>query len=402
MKTLRLHISDGSRATVLVFPRFPILIGRDPKADCRLEYPFVSRRHAQIDLRDGKLVVVDEGSRMGTWVLGRRRRVAPGEVVHLEAVGNEISIEGLYLRAELHDVAEADDTERNATAAVNSATCCYADANIDPGLLDADAIEAALIDALAAQQRAGEALADVLRQATASSPGHVERFARRIVEADAEWDGRAVVRRFVAASGIHAAPSRVGATALRVLQELSSTYVPYAPPLSGVEAVTDFVARLDAVLGVLFEGMASLRYSYQCESGSPPRGDPDRADLAAGLLDWTNDGKSIDEMRQDFGRMLVHHSRVVDEATAGLLRLLDRLSPVAIEAQPGCRSKWTPWRYKARWLEFVRRVHVLGRDREGALGPALLSAASALRGTDRARRWDRDGLAAGRPCPVPA
>jgi len=381
MKTLLLHVSDGPRTTTLEFRSFPVRLGRDPAAHCRLEFPFVSRRHARIDLREGRLTVSDEGSRMGTWVDGGARRLEPGAAVDLESTGNEMCIGLLVVRAEVRDEPDAVDAQAGDTdVGTNVRTSYYADANIDPSALDAGALEEALVEALAEHLRASQVLADVLRQAATCGPAQIERLARLVVESDPEWDGHAAVRQFVALSGLRPESRRTDATALRVLQEFSSYYVPYAPPLSGTEAVMSFLARLDTVLGVLLEGTASLRYGYQCEAGSLPPGVPNREDLAAGLLDWTNNGGAVERLRRDFTRMLVHHSRLVGEATVGLARILERLTPSSIEAEPRCRSKWGPWRYKARWLEFVRRVQVLERMRESALGPTFSNAAKALHG----------------------
>jgi len=371
---LNLQIFDGPRATNLTFTRFPVRLGRDPSADCRLELPFVSRRHATIDLRDGKLVVVDQGSRMGTWVLDGARRLTPGVPTDLESVDNQLFIGLLIVRANLQEQPAVD---ASANAGVDVRTSCYADANIDPRALDADAIEEALVEALAQQVLASQSLAEILKQAGRCAPGQVAHFARLVVEADPEWDGRSAVRHFVTASGVRPEPRRADGTALRAVRELASYYVPHAPPVTTSEAVVDFVSRLDKVLGVLLEGVASLRYRYGCEVGSPPVGLPMKGDLAAGLLDWTNDGGAMERMRRDFRGILGLHSRLVGEAATGVARILERLNPSAIETARS-RSVWGPWGYKARWQEFVRRVEALGRVRERVLGPAFTGSAKAL------------------------
>jgi predicted component of type VI protein secretion system len=104
MRTLRLHIQDGARSATLRFSRFPILVGRDPNAECRLEFPTVSRHHARIDLRNGRLTLCDQGSLVGTWVHNRSCRLPACAIVDFESVGNEFSIGELHLRAELRDV----------------------------------------------------------------------------------------------------------------------------------------------------------------------------------------------------------------------------------------------------------------------------------------------------------
>ncbi len=72
--TLHLHIDRGDAPTTMHFTSFPVRIGRGEEAECRLEFPYVSRLHARIDLVDGQLVLQDVGSRTGTWILDHARR----------------------------------------------------------------------------------------------------------------------------------------------------------------------------------------------------------------------------------------------------------------------------------------------------------------------------------------
>jgi predicted component of type VI protein secretion system len=382
MKTLRLHVAHGTRTATLVFSRFPILIGRDPRAECRLEFPEVSRRHARIDLREGRLTLCDEGSLVGTWVAQRTRRLAPGVVTDFESVGNAFAIGDLELRAELREIGPADDGDEREPSPVvpNVETTCYADADIDPVSLDASALEEALVAALSQREQADGAVADILRQATAIAPAQLARLAQLVVDSDPEWDGHAAVRQFVTVSAVRPEPARVDTTALRALQELAATYVPYGPPLNGIEAVTEFVTRLERVLGALLEGVAALRYGYRAERGAPPSHGPGRAELAAALLDWTHESGALEQLQGELAKMLVHHSQMVGEASTGLERVLARLSPEAIESEPHCRSKWGPWKYKAWWLELRRRAAVVQRLGDSAMGPAFGQVAKALRG----------------------
>ncbi len=382
MKTLRLHVHDGARSATLVFSRFPVLVGRDPHSDCLLEFPVVSRHHARIDLRGGRLTLCDEGSSLGTWVHNQSRRLPVGMLVDLESVADEFWIGSLRLRAELRDIPPVDEPPASdvRTRDANVQTSCYADASIDPAALDADAIEEALVEALAERRRADDVVAGILRQATTIAPAQVQRLAHLVVESDPEWDGHSVVRQFVTTSGVRPEPARADTTALRALQELSSTYVPYGPPLTGIEAIMEFVTRLDSVLDVLLDGVSALRYGYRCERGAPPARGPNRADLAATLLDWTHENGALEQLREDFTRMLTHHSQVVGEASFGLRRILERLSPQDIENDPRCASTWGPWRYKAYWTELKRRAAALQQLREASLGPSFGQAAKALRG----------------------
>lgn len=57
-----------TRPNELVLHQFPLVIGRGAESDILLEDRWVSRRHCQIEERDGLLVVRDLGSRHGTLV----------------------------------------------------------------------------------------------------------------------------------------------------------------------------------------------------------------------------------------------------------------------------------------------------------------------------------------------
>jgi len=50
---------------------FPFICGRLPGSDLVLSHPYVSRRHAQITFEDGKYMLVDLGSRHGTYLNGK-------------------------------------------------------------------------------------------------------------------------------------------------------------------------------------------------------------------------------------------------------------------------------------------------------------------------------------------
>ncbi len=64
-----------------------ISIGRDPECDIVLESGFVSRRHARLRRRDSSYEVIDDGSRNGTFIGGRRV-----ESARLLAHGDDIVI----------------------------------------------------------------------------------------------------------------------------------------------------------------------------------------------------------------------------------------------------------------------------------------------------------------------
>ena len=63
----------------------PVTIGRDPSCTIRLQSPYVSRLHARIEARDGKVVIVDLGSHNGVLLNGqrieRRATLRPGDQI---------------------------------------------------------------------------------------------------------------------------------------------------------------------------------------------------------------------------------------------------------------------------------------------------------------------------------
>jgi len=387
--TLHLRIDRGDNQTTMQFVSFPVRIGRGEEAECRLEFPYVSRLHARLELIEGHVFLVDEGSRTGTWVHDHSRRLHSGARVDLETLGNEFHI-GPDLRIRVELEIEEPTVQRPDPAPVGTVpTTCYEQQNVDPQALDADAVELALLEALADARRASEHLAAVLVQASACAPEHVKRFAQAVVEADPEWDGRAAIRHFVTLSGIRPAPSRVDTTALMVLQELASSYVPYAPALTGVEAVTEFATRLDLVLSLLLEGVAAMRYVVDREAGSKAPARPTRRDLAACLLDWTNDGQHVDRLHDELRFMLAHHRRLVEEVTHRVARIVEYLSPEAIESDPASKPRGWWNRHKSLWTELRRRHTEVVRLRERALGPVFGRVARALKGDEsqRASGW---------------
>ncbi|HEX6953247.1 MAG TPA: FHA domain-containing protein [Agromyces sp.] len=69
----RLVVLSGEGAgAVIDVPPVVSLVGRDEGADIRLPWEGVSRRHLVLDAAGPAVVVVDQQSRNGTWVNGRR------------------------------------------------------------------------------------------------------------------------------------------------------------------------------------------------------------------------------------------------------------------------------------------------------------------------------------------
>jgi pSer/pThr/pTyr-binding forkhead associated (FHA) protein len=82
MTMVDLVVLSGSRTGACFgIPDVPIVIGRSPEANLRIDDPWISNMHALIEQRGGELWVVDLGSRNGTFVDEQRvveARLVPG------------------------------------------------------------------------------------------------------------------------------------------------------------------------------------------------------------------------------------------------------------------------------------------------------------------------------------
>lgn len=71
------YLPDGGEKTFRLFLDRPLKVGRDPGNDAVLRDAKVSRRHAEVVFERGFFVIHDLGSSNGTYVNGRRVRIAP-------------------------------------------------------------------------------------------------------------------------------------------------------------------------------------------------------------------------------------------------------------------------------------------------------------------------------------
>jgi|GEM_PF-3198684 len=77
MAKVSFYAADGEETSYKLFPQRPLHIGRDPGNDVVLRDAKVSRRHAQILFERGFFVLHDLESANGTYVNGKKIRVAP-------------------------------------------------------------------------------------------------------------------------------------------------------------------------------------------------------------------------------------------------------------------------------------------------------------------------------------
>jgi len=70
--SVSISLTLGSRQVESTITHSPFTVGRMPESDLTLDDPSVSRRHAEILYEDGQFVLVDLGSRHGTYVNSRK------------------------------------------------------------------------------------------------------------------------------------------------------------------------------------------------------------------------------------------------------------------------------------------------------------------------------------------
>lgn len=384
MKTLRLRIQAPPAVTkVLSFTGLPVRVGRDPECECRFDYTFVSRRHATIDVRDGRLAIRDEGSRAGTRG-GRELRPLPlKEWIDLETLDNVFWIGPLEVQVVAEDGARvsarptipSDEFQSVDSEDFESSTVHYESAEVDPSALDTRALQQAVADAARRHRDAIRELSSVLSQAASLPEDRMRELLGRIVEMDPEWDA-SPVRIFAERCGLRPPSTRPEVVALQALEQLASENVPYAPPLQGVASVAAFATRLEQVLEVFATGIAALQYAYRAETEGPRTDVPDPRVLAARLLNWTADPSPIEELHEELTAMVAHHGRLVAEALGGIDKVLEHLRPAAIDRD--ARRNWAPFPHRRRWKLLVERYEAVRRERSAPLGRTLISVAEAL------------------------
>ena len=397
MKTVHLHVRHGGRTTTLVFSRFPVRIGREAALARCLAFPFVSRSHAVLVLRAGRLWLRDLGSKGGTFVQNSAVRLDPAHFVDLEKVGWEFQIGRLALRAELRDdgtktpgdgtgAAHDDDDDPNGTNETRAlrprgnATEAYGQAGYDPSALHEQAIRADLADVLARFRAARVELEACVHdtERDPDAPGRIEALRALGVLGNDDDDRRST-------DPPPSAPTHQEAeTAMRALQELAAFYVPYAPPLVDATTVRTFHHRLERTLRLLFDGFAALRFVYRAEDHRTMRGPARGIDVGAKLLDWTSKDDALGAFEIEIVEMIQHHARLTTDVTAGISKLLVELDPDRIE-QGGDRSWFRALQYRRFWDTYRYRYQRLTSDAPSLFGARFggvrkaLGAASSVR-----------------------
>ena len=96
MKAELIGLDNDGPEIELVWDKLPVVIGRNPQADVRLDDRWVSRVHCEISQISGTLLVRDLGSRNGTLVNGRpvtEAHLLPGDRLTLGLTSFEVRYE---------------------------------------------------------------------------------------------------------------------------------------------------------------------------------------------------------------------------------------------------------------------------------------------------------------------
>jgi pSer/pThr/pTyr-binding forkhead associated (FHA) protein len=93
MKAKLIGLDNSGRKPRIVLDRLPVVIGRNPEADVRLDDRWVSRVYTEISEINGTLVVRDLDSRNGTLVNGlhiKEAHLLPGDRLTVGLTGFEV------------------------------------------------------------------------------------------------------------------------------------------------------------------------------------------------------------------------------------------------------------------------------------------------------------------------
>ena len=407
MKTVHLHVRHSGRTTTLVFPRFPIRIGREAPCECRLAFQFVSRAHATLELHGGRLMLRDIGSRGGTFVRNHAVRLEQGEYVDLENVGWEFQIGRLWIRAQLLDdgtqtpgtgtsaasARDQDDpngtNETRAYCPPDNATRAYDGAGYEPSVLHEQAVRAELADLLARYRAARAELEACVRDTACApeTPGRAEAIlALGSPSTDSGDERRSTMPPPPSTPARHEME-----IALRGLQELASFYIPYAPPLVDGATVTRFHRRLDLTLRVMCDGFAALRFIQRPDEQRTLRASGTGIDVGARLLDWTSSDDALALFEAEIVEMIRHRARLEHDVSSGIAKLFGELDPDRIESAGG-RSWLRAFQYRRFWETYRYRHHRLSSEDSLAslFGPRVRGIQRSLCGSPERSRGDSD------------
>lgn len=371
MDSLRVVVTDHQRQRVVcdrTFDRYPIRIGREPASELRLDYPFISARHAEVRREADALRLCDLGARNGLAV--GARKLPPGGVL----------------------------LGPRAVATIGPLELCFELAGPVPVELPGQAAASGTIDDLpslpAADSPHAERLARLAALLHELRPRHAA-LARAREAWEAALDGAlaSLGDDDIAASMLlrelpaHDRPRLLtdpAETPAHPLLAAAASLVPDLPTPSDETELRRLLARAGDVLRIFaactFE-LQRLRAEQASALGAPwpaaagPLATADAPDDALRhLLDWRHDGAPRNEELVRLFTALADHQRALARAALEAAReSLASLAPAEIEA--GAAGTW-PTRAAAVWRHYETCFAALLGDAHDHLTPVFRASLS--------------------------
>lgn len=340
-----------------VFETSPVQVGRNPKADLRLPYDFVSSWHALIRFDETSASYFDLGSTNGTEVDGRR--IGPGEVLEFDAPVR-VRIADLTLTlSRMGSTARMEPplttTEKNFLPGLGPRTTTeksFAPVMLgpDPGFGPAPGLPPERMRVPSDHAFLPGAPRD---PGPSTSPPPPPRPA-----ATAQPTKMLTPRR-----------ERVGAPAvsspaeLALIRELSQRLLPSAPPPQTADEARDLLERVATLVETCARGVVEMQAGQErmgqelgVQTVKHYTGLRFAATPSAAieyLLADLGDSRRLDELAMGFADSMSHQVAMLDGLVAGARAMMDVVEPRAIEVEVGAgrigrfRELWST--YSGHW-----------------------------------------------------
>jgi len=359
------------------YERFPVRIGRDKLNDLYLDRPYISKFHANIDVRGGHIFVEDRGSTNGTVFAGQRlARETPVEVTG----ASEINIGPIVLRLSVVEQAAKkrnpleDSTilDMGDMAGPDTITCLTRSRSVSPGGEEAPLRQ--LMPYVEAYRAAWGNVYRILYDHLPRLPpelraNYIKRLAMERPQVCLEPDFQKLARYY----GVDASMMGefgVEQAALAALGELSRTLSPGSELPYDVPGVIAFARRMRDTLEVFLKCFISLRDGHQefeaeilARARSSMSDDRvararDAKELGVVLLGPGGGPEEARQLHDKFVDVMSHNMALITGVMEGVKTLLEELSPKAIEEELERRGKKAGMfskRHEALWKLYEER-----------------------------------------------
>ena len=366
---------------------FPARFGRSHQCEVILQRSFVSGVHAVVDLRDGKLLLRDMGSRNRIRLGDKDAPLESNTEVDLASYGSTFTIGSLQLRVSVEEFAEPADAVSMAMSMVTGKpleTVCnpYA-ASVARGA-ESEALARQVEAPFAAYRAEWDGFFTSLREHVESLPPSIRRdvlagASARFPAATREPEFQALLKENGVATGAAApAPARDADHASHALEELRTLARWFLDlPLETAEDISGFSLRLRDTLAEFLRGVIPTRDGIRSVASSLSSGGPAAADelesartdaeVADALLNWKNRTQPKVVVKRLLTNIHIHQVGLVSGVFEGVRVLLESLSPRR-SARSSRRRSSRGWR---------------ARTREEGVGVVVRCAVASVRGEAR-------------------